>query len=220
MCDSNSELLKAIFERLEITENNLKGEIKELKKFNECLVEKFHKVEKTVIDQQKIILELQQQVNRKNIIIHGIQTVDNEDNLEPNIVNILNNKLNLNLTTDKIEQVYRLGKKGGSKDLPVKVEFVTYKDKMKVIRNRTMLKGTKIFINNDLPLELRIKGMEERKARRERIVTHGSKRYLREQSSEEADREVEKITQEVKKLKERGKYAEELLNMEISQKNL
>lgn len=179
MSDGNSELLRAIFEKLEATENNLKGEIQglkgeiqELSKFNEFIVEKCTKLEKTCEDQQRTILDLQKQINKKNIIIHGIIPDENEKSLESNVVKVLNEKLEMSLTTEKIEQVYRLGKNSENKNKPIKVEFVSYKDKMEVFKNRAMLKGTKIFINNDLPYELRIKEMEERKKKREVILSN------------------------------------------------
>lgn len=225
MSDRDSELLKAIFDRLDRTENNLKEEIKELKNFNESLVEKFNEVERIVIDQQKVILDLKQQLNRRNIIIHGIQPSVEEDNLEPTVVEMLNNKLNLTITADKIEQVYRLGKNDGRKTLPIKVEFANYKDKMKVIKSKAMLRGSRIFINDDLPKELRIRAMEERKERRERserserILSQTNKRVLREQSSEETENEVQRITQEVKRLRERGRYVSPELGLDNNQKN-
>lgn len=220
--NGQDELLKAIFDRLEITENNLKAEIKELKSFNESLVEKYNRVEKIVVEQKMTILELQKQINRKNIIIHGIPPGENENELEQKIVETLNEKLHMKLTEDRIEQVYRLGKGDGKKELPIKVEFVSFKDKMSVIKNRMMLKGSKIYINNELPRELRIKEMEERKARRERFETHNNRKQLREQSSEEGDNRGEKIEQQPKRLREYGRayYGERIQNLELSQKNI
>lgn len=218
MGEKDSELLKAIFDKLESTERNLKNEIKELKKFNECLVDKFNSVEKRVNDQHEIILGLQQQINRKNLIIHGIiHQEDDDNNLEQDVLEMLNNKLRMNLTTESFEQVHRLGKNNKGGNVPIKVELTKYKDKMEIVKKKAMLKGTRIYINNDLPRELRIRGMEERRERRERSIAHNSRKHLREQSSEESDIQIEKITQELKKLKEGRRHVTTRNRMEISQ---
>lgn len=229
-----SELLKAIFEKLEVTENNLKSEIQELKgelqvfkKMNTCIVEKFTDLEKKCNDQQKTILELQKQINRKNIIIHGIQQIENEKNLDSRVTQILNERLQTNISADKIEQVYRLGRFNERKDIPIKVKFANYKDKEEVMKSRSMLKGTKIFINNDLPHELRMKEMEERKRKREQTLTsinnsngerERSRKQPREESPEEERDLAERITQEMKKLKESSRRGTGQHNIEENQK--
>lgn len=76
------------------------------------------------------------------------------------IVKIIINKLKItNFRNEELTNVYRIGKKKTNSHRPILVEFFSANRRKEVVAKRTLLKGSKIFINEDLTTEER----EERK---------------------------------------------------------
>lgn len=90
------------------------------------------------------ILEIKRRSLKNNIIISGLEP--DSPNLVKCVVSKLNAILNINLLETEVNNIYRLGK---IKPV-IKIEFVSFLAKSKVIKNRHKLKGSRIFINEDL----------------------------------------------------------------------
>lgn len=110
-----------------------------------------YKIKKLEEQNEQLHKEIEQQkrTEKKNsLIIHGLKlaseiTID----LICSQFDIL---LEVNVTPNHINDIYRLGKDESS---PVKVEFIHYWKKQEILKNSFKLKGKKIFISNDLTKE-------------------------------------------------------------------
>lgn len=193
----NKILLEAIYKRFDENEAKLKEEINKLKTANEELKHRIESSEKKIVSQNEIILQLQKRINSNNIIIHGIEPMVNEANLEDAVIDLLNSKLELHVNRNDIQQVYQLGNNKRSNN-PIKVTLNSHKMKLNIFKEKKKLMGTSIFINNDLPKELRIREAEERKKRKESNAKRGHKRPGT-QSSNEIDEMDDKIKQDQKR---------------------
>lgn len=179
--EQNKALLEAIYKRFDESERKITEELNNLKIVNEQLKVRVEDAERRLEHQNETILQLERRLNGNNLIIHGIDEVE-ESRLEENIIGLLKNKLGVELRTHDIQQVHRLGKViNPHKARPVKVNLTNYKAKAMIVRERTKLAGTSIYINEDLPKELRLRAAEERKSRNE---VRGVKRFLNQSAGE------------------------------------
>lgn len=85
---------------------------------------------------------------RNNILLFGIDECPN-DVLLDNTLSILNGALELELTINNINNIYRLGKMSENKTRPVLVEMVSNLCKITVLRNAHKLKDTQYSISQD-----------------------------------------------------------------------
>lgn len=91
-------------------------------------------------------------IRSKNIRVYGIIEQETEVLLEK-MCDVLKSKLKTNITTDDVDQIYRVGKRSAESTRPIIVKFVNIKTKNLILKNRKMLKGTKIVITEDLTRE-------------------------------------------------------------------
>lgn len=89
-------------------------------------------------------LKIKRNALKNNIIVTGLR-LDSSD-LVQSTISQLNYLLDINLSEQDINNIYRLGKNKPE----VKIEFLSYLTKTKVITKRRKLKGTKVYINEDL----------------------------------------------------------------------
>lgn len=66
---------------------------------------------------------------------------------------MIQEKIQENVTEKDISNVYRVGRRIGDKIRPIIIELTAQKTKSKLLKNRNKLKGTKIFLNDDLCFE-------------------------------------------------------------------
>uniref|UniRef100_A0A8D8X8Y2 Endonuclease-reverse transcriptase n=1 Tax=Cacopsylla melanoneura TaxID=428564 RepID=A0A8D8X8Y2_9HEMI len=128
---------------------------------------------------------------RKNLIVHGLQAVENgtksQHDLENEITNLFNQKLQMtDFTKHEIDFVRRMGT---SNDVtpaipgprPVIVGLTTERRKHEILRNSNKLKNTKIYIHQDLTEQAReerkqlVKQMKEERARGNFVVIRKNK---------------------------------------------
>ena len=101
------------------------------------------------------------------MLIHGLTETKTEDTDEM-VLDVINNKLNIEMSQKSIDCSHRLGKRKdpGQKPWAIIVKFTRYKDRHYVFRNK-LLKGTGISVIESLTL----KRMEHLRKAREQ---HGS----------------------------------------------
>lgn len=170
---SNNELYSKLLEAIKLEGKNNKEEIKvEIKNETHKTAEEI-KIQikeennklRDIIEQQnqKITflqnncdhlinrcLNLERTTRKNNIIIFGL-SIDNHDiSLLEFALNKLNSLLEIDLRESDINNIFII--KSDKGDL-VKVEFISYLKKNLIFKNITKLKGTKIFIANDLCIE-------------------------------------------------------------------
>ena len=91
---------------------------------------------------------MEQYSRRANIRIHGVKEVPNE-NVEEVVINVLKEKMKLNIDSDAVDRCHRLGP-NSQKNRTIIVKFARYNFKKMVVSGRRELKGTKIVITEDL----------------------------------------------------------------------
>lgn len=141
---------------------------------------------------------MEKKLRSNNLIIHGV--VNGDDScLEGTVVDLLNNKLGVDINKNEIQQIYRLGKLKDEQHIrPIKLSLSNHKMKLKIMKEKKKLTGTTIFINDDLPKQLRIREAEKRRMRRESPERRGHKIPVA-QSSNDLDDSIEKVTQVMKR---------------------
>lgn len=166
MVEMKEELLNSVINRLEMLESRLydrdqkndelKAEVTRLQKENvdqKTLNEKLkRKVEENYDKLYKTRNETEQYSRVNNIRIHGIpssKAFENADETTETVIKTLNEKMGLTLRTEDVDVAHRLHKSvRGSQEAIVRLQSRLVKDK--ILRNRRTLKGTNIFINEDL----------------------------------------------------------------------
>lgn len=121
---------------------------KDIKSCEENLTSQLKKNISKVKKLENRCLYLERKVRKNNIVIFG--TDFENDNLVQLTISKLNELLGLQLTTDDINNIYKIGQ---SPKPPVVVEFISYLKKTQVFKypeRLRALKGTNISITNDL----------------------------------------------------------------------
>lgn len=131
-------------------EQNIKESIKNHidEKFN--LIEaKTKQLETKIEQQQKTIEFLDRQRRRKNVIFFGIEEKEKGyESLLSIVLDIINNKMEINCQKWEIENVNRMGKNSG-KVRPVAVTITTTSRKLELLKKKKMLHNTNIYLNED-----------------------------------------------------------------------
>ena len=98
------------------------------------------------------------------MLIHGLTETKTEDTDEM-VLDVINNKLNIEMSQISIDRSHRLGKRKGpgQKLRAIIVKFTGYKGRHHVFRNKNPLKGTSISVTESLT----VKRMEHLKKARE-----------------------------------------------------
>lgn len=121
------------------TETILMEEMKALKKENEALKEQLD--------------DLEQHSRCNNVRIHGVEEESNE-NVELKVLDLFKNKMNLNISPELIQSCHRVGRQdnlqGSKKSRCIIVRMVSIRQQMEIMNNRKKLKGTNVFITEDL----------------------------------------------------------------------
>jgi len=160
-----TEVVKASEDRTALF---IKGEIKSLKD----LVQTVKSIKTQVSVIQNRVKKLEIEDKRRNIIVLGIKEETQENwKTRAQIISDLANKLGI--TSIDYDEAKRIGfRKNPAKDRPMLIRLVRMHDKQEIMSQRSKLKGTKIFINDDLSAEdrkiqsiMRLKVAEIRKTR-------------------------------------------------------
>ena len=105
----------------------------------------------TKIEKLEKLQDQQEQYSRRNcLLVHGIAE-EKEEITDEVIINTLNEKLDLDVTSRVLERTHRIAesKKTRGKTCPI-VKFFRYHDRNRVFRNKEKLKGQKISITEGL----------------------------------------------------------------------
>lgn len=95
------------------------------------------------------LTDLEDRSRRNNIVISGIEESDSEtwEATEKLVNDLLETKLDLKEV--EIERAHRIGRKRTESPRLIICKLLKYKDKERVLKNWSKLKGTNIFINED-----------------------------------------------------------------------
>lgn len=163
--EMKDDLLRSVIKNLEVIEgklydkeleiDKLKTETQTLQKCLESQRTEFDTLQQEVwkIDtaRKKAENEVEQYSRRNNIKISGIDDTQNETATETakKVIKLIQDKKIYDLRMEHIDVAHRIPNKGHSKR-EVIVKFVSRNVKEAVMKNRKLLKGSGIFINDDL----------------------------------------------------------------------
>lgn len=155
--EAQKSYMDALFNKISSTFNektlelkeDLKSQIDEIKQdFNKIAnsyKEEITKLELHNYQLQKNVIQLERKVRKNNLVIYGINNL--ERNICDAILKIFREKLEVDITENDINDLYKLGKHNTS---PVLIEFISFRKKQLVLENAKKLKGTNISISKDL----------------------------------------------------------------------
>lgn len=144
-------------EELQIQNNNTKEEIKQ--EIRSTKIEIFQELANVKEENNELkkenqilkyrLLNCERKLKKFNLIFYGLQEEEEELVGIQNILDLINQKLNIDCNFSDIRDIYRIGQKTADKNRPTVVEFINYKLRTDILANSKKLKGTGIFITND-----------------------------------------------------------------------
>ncbi|XP_065677024.1 uncharacterized protein LOC136092554 [Hydra vulgaris] len=186
---NNLQKISKIENDLEITTKkviSLEAYFTELKKYittsDQIATEKFEVVKKKtkeinsklrdkseLLKVKSKLREIEDRSRRNNLRIDGLKENDNESwsNSEEKVLKLFEESLGLKEI--KIERAHRTGIRDGKKVRSIVLKLLNYKDKERILKNSSKLKGKNIYINEDYCAEtvqiIKELRMEMKKAR-------------------------------------------------------
>ena len=154
------KFLGSLIKRLEILEGNLFDQTKEIETLQKLVKTKNNEID---ILKQKLVdanlkhaeqlNDLEQYGRRNSIRIAGLPS-DSENQpsaaVADEMASLLTKKLGMPIATTDIDVAHRLGKFAKNKSRPVIVKFLRRQTKIEIMKRAQMLKGSRLFINEDL----------------------------------------------------------------------
>lgn len=129
---------------------------------------------------EKQINTLETQSKQNYLIFYGIREdpEENQQVLEEKVINIISNKMNINISNDRIETVSRLGGKKNESTRPTAVKFHSQKCKTEVLRNAKSLTSCEysvalFYSKQDQEKRLKLKPFMEK------AKNNGDKAYIK-----------------------------------------
>lgn len=155
------ELIKAV--------NDVKQEIKELKNDNvmmarsisetiianitqklDGILTKHQQLHDNQVHLEKRIDNIEREIRRRNIIIHGLrENENNHDELEQFVVDTLNNICVLNV--GDLDFIRRIGAKSADRTRPIVVGLTTWRKKLAILQNKNKITSKTFYITEDFP---------------------------------------------------------------------
>ena len=201
LLQQNSDTIKSyvqlLFDSLKNEIESVKRENTEIKRSLEFTQSELREAQTTIREQRRLIedsndgatteirervRELEDYSRRNNLILDGIpeRSGETNENLQVAVVNIFKEKMNVNAN---VEIAHRLGRSGNPNHNPsrprqVIVKMRNFSDRQACIRSASKLKGTNIYINEDLSrasLEIRKTRLPElQEKRRQGLIAYFS----------------------------------------------
>lgn len=157
---SNTELFaklrSAISASAETVTNNLKTHIavenqKLLDKLSEQSL-KVSELEAKCSAYEKQIINFERKFRKNNLIIYGL-ICSEERGLIECVIELFKNSLQLDVCESDFNDIYPLAAQKSPSTPPIKIELISHIKKQRILKNCKKLKGSKIFISEDLCLE-------------------------------------------------------------------
>ena len=115
--------------------------------------------------------QLEQYTRRNSLRISGLPEEEDEDCYEK-VLSTLNTKLSLSppLSIDHIDCLHRTGKSHPNKPRQVIVKFTSYQHRRRVMAQRRQLRGTNLYVNEDLTRKRNALYWSARNAKRQQRI--------------------------------------------------
>lgn len=150
MGESDSE---KILEAIKSLRSGMQEDMKQMRvsvegKIDEVKIE-VGKMETKLENQDTRIHQMEKETRKRNIIIYGIEEKE-EENIKDTVQSFLRNTMEIEIKPEEIDDFYRMGKRTSNKNRPIMLKLLTNWKKQEIIRSTGKLRGTKIFIDQDL----------------------------------------------------------------------
>ena len=129
--------------------DEFKKDRKEKEKIINSFKQEVNGLKERVKSLEKVSADHEQYSRRNCLLIHGIE----EDQVEVTddiVVNMLQDKLELEISKKDIDRSHRIGKQSPRKKRPIIVKFVHYNDHQKAYSNKKRLKVSRVSITESL----------------------------------------------------------------------
>lgn len=148
--EQNIEVILNTVQRLEQKLDSCVLEIKILKEKVKVVEDENKQLLDVTKRLEQHIDKLENQSRRNNIILYGVEEIVNEnwDKTEEMLINVIHEKLGIDLRDNQIERAHRLGYAKNMKR-PIIAKLTNYKTKEAIIRNAKLLKNSTLAISED-----------------------------------------------------------------------
>lgn len=151
-------LLNNVNDNLSTKIDNIKKEVdtlnKKLDQKIEVVEDRIEALETENRNLKKKLNETEKILKKRNIILKGLAESESEDIVEK-VIDLSKNKLGINLKIEDISECFRLGTPTQNKARPILLVLVSGIKKSELVSQRRLLKGSNIYISDDLSLEER-----------------------------------------------------------------
>lgn len=131
----------------------IREDISNVKKDIYVELDKVNSTNKELKEENNILKEkvntLEQKLKKYNLMVYGLKEEENEINDIQEFMAIIKDNLEIDIRFDDIRDIFRIGPKKEEKHRPLAIELVSYKLKTEILQKAKLLRGTKIFIDND-----------------------------------------------------------------------
>lgn len=165
MMDNLLAAINDIGKQLQVLDNKLSSKVDNIDAKLCQFQSELNNLKENQENQEKRIDQLEREIRNRNLVLFGVTETENSYfDLEKLIIKILNEKLNVECMVSEIEHARRLGRKN-EKPRPIIIGFTTLGKKIRVLKNKSKLEGTPLYIKSDYPPKV----LKERAALQEEL---------------------------------------------------
>jgi hypothetical protein len=153
---SNEEIVREV-KQMKETINNVMGRFLKIESALEGVTNDVSRLQDCVNYLEYKIDDLENRGRRQNLVLFGIpeDRDENWDSVEEKVRRVISDRLGINLSNQCIQRCHRLGRKYEGKARAVICYFWSFKTKEKILRNKSKLRGTGIYIEEDFSHKVR-----------------------------------------------------------------
>ena len=116
---------------------------------------------KTGEDQSSRVESLDRVLRWNNIVVFGLKREEGK-NVQEDVTNLLKERLQVQVDVNEIVEVREIGKKSSTTPRPILIKAAARECKVRILRQKRLLKGSNIWINDDYTKMQRNHLLEER----------------------------------------------------------
>lgn len=160
------EILAAIKEKLERMEERdermerkidaFQNELSKINRENKQLKSENQQLKQRITTQEKRMEEIEREIRKRRIIIHGIKEQDEEKDIQvkEKVRTVLRDMEIKIVMEEEITEIRRIGNQQIGKVRPILLELRNWSKKMEILKATKKLQGTKIYMEEDYSKEI------------------------------------------------------------------
>lgn len=132
-----------VIEKMKENQTEMRALRKEMKETNERWEQKYKQLENRLLETEKRLETLESEKRKTNIVVTGIQM--NENINQGDMIQVVKTKLKQLIKIEcNIQGAIKLGRNR------VLIKMESFEEKLQLLKNKNLLKGTQIYIDSDL----------------------------------------------------------------------